>query len=80
MTLYPLASKGGTFVLKLGLVFIKNPTTNVVGVLILQGRGFEPIAVQHPSGVLLPPVQKLVATLIFFHRVKENANRIPHPL
>ena len=41
---------------------IKNPTTFVVGFLILQGRGFEPIAVQYPGEVLLPPVQKLAAT------------------
>jgi len=29
------------------------------------GLGFEPIQMQHPGGVLLPPVQKLVASLQF---------------
>ena len=36
-----------------------------------EDEGFEPIAVQYAGGILLPPVQTLVATLI---------NRIPHPL
>ena len=36
--------------------------------------GFEPIAEQHPGGVLLPPVQTLVDTFIFASG--ENANRI----
>jgi hypothetical protein len=53
-------------------------TTHSGGVFILLERRFEPIAEQHPSGVLLPPVQKLVATFIF--AFGENANRIPHPL
>ena len=39
--------------------------------------GFEPIAVQHPGGVLLTPVHKLVATLIF--AAGKNAYRIPIP-
>jgi len=34
---------------------------------------------QHAGGMLLPPVQKLVATFIFALWGK-NANRIPHPL
>ena len=42
-----------------------------------QKVGFEPIAVQHAGGMLLTPVQKLVATLIFAHTGK-NANRIPN--
>ena len=38
---------------------------------------FEPITVQHADGMLLPPVQKLVATIIF--AIGKNANRIHHP-
>ena len=37
--------------------------------------GFEPIAVQHADGMLLPPVQKLVATIIFALWGK-NVNRV----
>ena len=37
---------------------------------------FEPIAVQHAGGMLLPPVQTLVATIIF--ATGKNANRIHH--
>jgi len=36
--------------------------------------GFEPIQVQLSGGQLLPPVQKLVATI---HSAKQNGNQIP---
>jgi len=42
-----------------------------------QGAGLKPIAAQHPGGVLLPPVQTLVATLIF--ACGENVNRVLPP-
>jgi hypothetical protein len=72
----PLTEKttpGGRSVSKLGYLHIKNPTINAVGFLILQGRRFESIAVQHPGGVLLPPVQKLVATF-------EKTGHIKNPM
>ena len=37
--------------------------------------GFEPFRMQHAGGMLLPPVQKLVATIIFAKG--KNANQIP---
>jgi len=37
--------------------------------------GLEPIQMQQSGGLLLPPVQKLVATIIFANG--ENANRVP---
>ena len=37
--------------------------------------GLEPIAEQHAGGMLLPPVQTLVATIIFARKGK-NANRV----
>jgi len=39
------------------------------------GEGFEPFRMQHACGMLLPPVQKLVATIIFAKG--KNANQIP---
>ena len=38
-------------------------------------KGHEPIQMQGPSGPLLPPVQKLVATIIFAEG--KNADRVP---
>ena len=43
------------------------------------GDGLEPIQMQQSGGLLLPPVQTLVATVIFANG--ENANRVrPTPL
>ena len=39
--------------------------------------GLEPLAVQHAGGMLLPPVQTLVATIIF--ALGKNANRVRSP-
>jgi len=39
--------------------------------------GFEPIAVQHAGGMLLPPVQKLVATSIFFCQSERKCKSNP---
>ena len=40
---------------------------------------FEPTLMQHRAGVLLPPVQKLVATFIFAQRAKmQIESTIPH--
>jgi len=42
-----------------------------------EGTGVEPIGMQQSGGLLLPPVRKLAATLIFCNA--ENANRLPYP-
>ena len=44
------------------------------------GMGFEPIQKQYAGGILLPPVQKLVASLIFTCFRRWKCNRIPHPV
>ena len=45
--------------------------------LFFFGNGLEPIAAQGSGGALLPPVQTLVATLIFAKG--KNANRVLLP-
>ena len=73
MTLHPLSSKGGAFVLKLGLVFKRKDHLWLVFSFAMMG--FEPFRMQHAGGMLLSPVQKLMATIIFAKG--KNANQIP---
>ena len=55
-----------------------NPTPQGVGfVLLLIKDGLGPIQMQYAGGILLPPVQKLVATIIF--AAVENASRVRLP-
>ena len=68
MTLHPLTSKGGAFVLKLGSVPKRKsrPERAVfsfgIGIAL---RGIEPLLTELSGGQFLPPVLTLVVTIIY---------------
>ena len=53
----------------------KKDTPLLGGVFFYGNNGLEPIAVELPGGQFLPPVQTLVATIVFARKGK-NANRV----
>ena len=48
-------------------------------VFLLAEKGFEPISMQQPGGLLLPPVQKPVASLLFAKGEKAIESLIQSP-